>query len=699
MRGLLINHTGLMPLVRFHAPLGYLFVYLGAFLLGRLTVVEGSGLALFWPAAGIGALWMLRGRTRRQVALDAALLFVSTTVLLLFLDLTPGAAVLFGTANLVEGLGVRAATARLRGRPMYGPLTTQLTTSRGLLKLAISSMVASMLSFPFATAGLRLTSGEWSLMNGWVVRNYCSTFVVVAVAWTIMGALRDRRQGGLLTAEPRHHSTLELLVAMALTLTSGLLVFSAPQQLPLAYLMIATSAWIGFRFAPLVGAVYSLGFGTLALLCTLARWGPFGLIEDPMARAIAAQLFVAVTTMIVLMIAFGVTDRFRLTTRLRASEERASSRADLVDAVNKVMSDGLCVIDANGTILLANPAAEQMAGLLTGPSHLGSPESYGLLRLDGTRPTMEELPRARALRGEDVPPMDLLRIDPTTGQQTVLSISATPLRAPSPGEPAVAVLVLRDVTKARAQSRELENFAGVVAHDLKTPLTGVVSWTEILEEQLDEAGLSEAHGLRASVDRIRGSADRMAVLIRDLLEFTQTQKAELTLEAVSLDEVVDQIAHDLRDTHHHEIPVVEHAPLGTVMADRTLVRQLLTNVIGNAVKYVAPGVVPNIVIGSAPIEDMLEIWVSDNGIGIGEQDLGRVFDTFFRAPSSTQDYPGTGLGLAICALTVERHGGRISARQRLGGQGTTMLFTLPLEQPAPLRLDDQPDQVVLSATA
>ncbi|MCW2822950.1 MAG: Sensor protein kinase walK [Marmoricola sp.] len=192
----------------------------------------------------------------------------------------------------------------------------------------------------------------------------------------------------------------------------------------------------------------------------------------------------------------------------------------------------------------------------------------------------------------------------------------------------------------------------------------------------------------------------MSELISDLLAFTQTQNAELARQPVSLDEMVDQVAHTLRDTHHEEIPVIEHAFLGRVLADPTLVRQLLTNLIGNAVKYVAAGVVPHVVIGTSQLGDMLEVWVSDNGIGIPDRDLGRVFDSFFRA-SSTQDYPGTGLGLAICARTVERHGGRISARKGPGGQGTTITFTLPLDPRDVRPAADQrgPGQVTVNATA
>jgi signal transduction histidine kinase len=524
--------------------------------------------------------------------------------------------------------------------------------------------------------------------------------VVAAVALTFAVA---RRAGpystfsNALTAQPRRHSALELVAATALTVGSGFLVFSAPATLPIAYVMIATSAWIGLRFTPAVGALHSFGFGTLALLCTFAGWGPFGSVDDLGQRAIMVQFFVAVTAVIVLMLAFGVSERLALTTQLRASEATATRRADLVDAVTSVMVEGLVVIDASGEILLSNPAAELMAGSATAVPRVTASDR-GFFRLDGSDVPAGELPHARALLGESVPPTDLLRIDPQTGQQRILSVSAAPLHPPTSEEPAVAVLVLHDVTKARGQQRELESFAGVVAHDLKSPLTGMISWAEILDEQLNETTIISPHDLRTSVSRIRSSADRMDHLISDLLAYTQAHSAELAVEPVSLDAMVDQIALDLADTHRAEVPVVEHVPLGHVMADQTLVRQLLTNLIGNAVKYVAPGVIPHIVIGSAPMEGMLEVWVTDNGLGIPDRDLGRVFDTFFRV-SSTQNYPGTGLGLAICARTVDRHGGRISARKGPDGQGTTMIFTLPLDSAQDRVESDQPGLEPVSATS
>ncbi|MET0837944.1 MAG: sensor histidine kinase, partial [Marmoricola sp.] len=92
----------------------------------------------------------------------------------------------------------------------------------------------------------------------------------------------------------------------------------------------------------------------------------------------------------------------------------------------------------------------------------------------------------------------------------------------------------------------------------------------------------------------------------------------------------------------------------------------------------APGTRPHVMIRSELVGDMLEVRVADNGIGIPRAERGRIFDSFYRA-SSSGDYPGTGLSLAICARAVDRHGGRISAREGLDGGGTTLVFTLPAD--------------------
>ncbi len=675
-----------MRFVRISPVYGYLATYLVALGLERLVLPDEPGLAFFWPAAGVAALWILSGSTRRRVLVDGTLVLGSTTLLEMVLGRGMVPAVLLGLAQLVGALTVRLTSARIEKRSLWGKLPRRLAGARDVWGVGIAAAAAGLASALPGLLGVQAETGDltWGVALLWVVRAGCSTFVVVAAVLGLLTAVfrahAKRGGGAIFTASPRRYWVLELTVLTCLSLTSAGVIFGSSGALPIAFLMIVASTWVGSRFSPAVGGVYTLALSAVAALCTEAGLGPFGPIEDLTTRALIIQFYALTTTVIVLVLSLGASERAALLARAGESEARATSRADLLDAVTTVMIDGLVVVGADNRVLLSNPAAEQMAGVGPADSHLGTASEHGLFLGDGAPVDVENLPRARALRGEHVAPVDLLRVHPQTGEQTILSVSAVPLH-PETGKP-FAVLGMRDVTQVRAQHRELQNFAGVVAHDLKSPLTGVISWAEILEEQLADTERRGDHELLSSVQRIRSSADRMAHLISDLLTYTQAQHAELSRQSVDLDELVDQVAHELRETHHLELPIVEHLPLGRVLADRTLVRQLLTNLMGNAVKYVAPGVIPHLVIGSAPTDDMLEIWVSDNGVGIADQDLGRVFDSFFRA-SSTSSYPGTGLGLAICARTVERHGGRISAQKGAEGQGTTMIFTLPLA-PVPL---------------
>jgi signal transduction histidine kinase len=686
------------------APVAHLAIYVVALVVSRLTLPEGGGAVFFWPAAGVAALWMLSGRTRAQVVTNMALLLISTAVVDVAFGVGVVESVLFGLANLSVGITVRGCSSLLEHRSFWGPLPRRIATPRDLAGLGVASLAAGLASAVPGLLALSLGSGDltWEGAIGWMVRNACSTFVVVAAVLalltTLLRAHAKRGWTAILVPEERSYWVPELVFVGVASTLGAVVLFGSAEALPVAYLMMVASTWIGYRFSPAVASVYALVLSVLAVLWTESGSGPFGPIEDLTTRAIVVQVYVLVTTVVVLLLSLGGYERAALHARVIESEARASRRADLVDAVTTVMSEGLSVIDPEGTVLLCNPAAEQMAGLRVGAPRIEPPEAHGVFHVDGSYAATEDLPRARALRGETVAPMDVLRIDPKSGQQTILSISAAPLKVSNSEETASAVVVMRDVTKVRAQRRELENFAGVVAHDLKAPLTGVISWAEILQDQLDDAVIVDGQALHSSVRKIRTSADRMAQLISDLLTYTQAQNAELFLESVCLDDMVAQITHDLQDTFRLEVPVVESAPLGWVLADPTLVRQLLTNLIGNAVKYVAPGVVPRIVITAERTATMLEVSVSDNGIGIPDQDLGRVFDSFFRA-SSTQGYPGTGLGLAICAQSVERHGGRISARKGIGGQGTTMIFTLPLDPSPPETADAQFDQQPVSVTS
>jgi signal transduction histidine kinase len=671
-----------MAHLRVPTSLGYLATYVVAMVVGMGTVQSGTGLAFFWPATGVAALWLLRGRNRDQVLLDAALLLAATVTVDLVHDLTPVAAVLYGLANLLMAVTVRLSSARFEFLSFWERLPRRVAGKSDVRALGLSSFAGAVVSLPIALAATYVQTDSFIRGFGlaWVARNTCSTFVVVASVLAILTTLfrshAHRGWAARLASESRPHWQLELVVAASISLGATGVLFGSTRQLPIAFMLLLVATWIGYRFSPAVGGSYAIILSVVTVLCTEAGRGPFGAMVDPTARAVVVQIYALATTVMVLFVSLGVAERSALLARVVDSEARATSRAELLDAVMNLTPDGLAVVESTGKLVMLNPAGQVLAGR-DGPARIndqGDPDFY---QPDGSLLAPEDVPSVRALRGEVVTAEDMVRIDPGTGSQTILSVSAAPLDRPEAQGGRLAVVSIHDVTTERAHRRELQAFAGTVAHDLKTPLTGIGSWAEILGDQLDALGCDVAQA-RTSLRRIESSANRMEQLISDLLAYSQAQSATLAAVPLSLTGMVEAVARELRETNDVIPPVIDFKPLGRVLADRVLVRQLLSNVMGNAVKYVAPGDQPHIVVSSKTVGDMLEVRVADNGIGIPRAERGRIFDSFYRA-SSSGDYPGTGLGLAICARAVERHGGRISARGGLDGRGTTVVFTLPLD--------------------
>ncbi len=682
----LSNETAGMQSVRIQPAIAYVVSYVAMVALGRMAILEGTGLALFWPAAGVAALWMLRGNTRQEVAFDGALLLAAGFAINVLLGIDPRAAVTFALANLVQGLVVRAINARIKRLPFTGPLDCGVRTPRDLLDLGVASLAAASVGSVLGGIGAHIVAGRWAwaIELGWVVRNGCSIFVVGAAVLSVMAVHARHRQGGerlrtVLAAEPRPHLGGELVLVAAVSVLAVGLVFGVSGQLPVSFMVIAVSAWVGFRFSPVVGALHSLAVGTVAVLFTQADTGVFGGITDLAQRAVVVQVFITIITVIALMLSLGVAERHSLHENLRRSEARATERADLLDAVTTVMTDGLVVLDQAGSVLLKNPTADTLGGTGHPWTRVTDPAAHGFYNIDGTHLGSDELPHALTLRGQETLPRDLLRIDPVSGRQTTISVSGMPLFPADGDGPPLAVMLMHDVTHERARRRELEAFAGVVAHDLRNPLTSVKSWAELLAEQLGELETDtgvDTREVASSLEHVLAAAERMHLLIDDLLTYTRTQSVELRPQVVQLDDLVADICSSLGTNRGAPPPRFTHDSLGEVHADPTLVRQVFTNLLGNAVKYVEPGTRSQVEISTRPCGSMVEVRVSDNGIGIPDAERDLVFDSFYRA-RQPRAYPGTGLGLAISADAVQRHGGRISARPGPDGTGTTMVFTLP----------------------
>ena len=176
-------------------------------------------------------------------------------------------------------------------------------------------------------------------------------------------------------------------------------------------------------------------------------------------------------------------------------------------------------------------------------------------------------------------------------------------------------------------------------------------------------------------------AQRMQRLIQDLLAYSRVGTRGTPVAPVDLAALVDQVVGDLGAAIAESGASVTHGPLPTVVGDPTQLRQLVQNLLGNALKYRRPGVAPVVRVDAAPEGATWHVTVRDNGIGIAPADAERVFGLFQRLHTQAA-YAGTGLGLAVCQKIVERHGGRIWLESGEGA-GTTFHVTLPAGGAAP----------------
>jgi signal transduction histidine kinase len=225
---------------------------------------------------------------------------------------------------------------------------------------------------------------------------------------------------------------------------------------------------------------------------------------------------------------------------------------------------------------------------------------------------------------------------------------------------------------ARLRETELRGFLTMAGHDLGSPLAVLAAHLQQLRED-DESQLG-TQALR-DLDVMERAVRRMNRLVENLLAHARADQSELRERAVSLTDLVADVTAE-RLTTDDGSRVTTHGPLPDVHADPEMLRHVVDNLIGNALKYKRPGADALVEISARTAPGgVVRIEVADHGIGIPDADLPKVFDAFHRSANSG-NYQGTGLGLAICRRIVERHGGRIGVERRPGG-GSRFWFTLP----------------------
>jgi PAS domain S-box-containing protein len=357
--------------------------------------------------------------------------------------------------------------------------------------------------------------------------------------------------------------------------------------------------------------------------------------------------------------------------------ENLKEKEEFARSLLQVASDAIVTADSSGDIVSWNSGAEAMFGygsaeVVGKPLWILMPERYreshrrGLDRLRETgksRILGKTLELDGQRKGGEEFPIEL-RIDSwkTHGGRFFTGI-------------------IRDITERKRREemiqkliQELEAFSYSVSHDLRGPLRAIDGYSRILQE--DHAGQLTEEGRRLFT-KVREAARRMGQLIDDLLEFSRMGRTAMHVAQVDMTDLALQVINGQVAESPMRKFEVRVGSLPPVWGDRSLLKQVFINLLGNAVKYTRPREVATIEVGGSPGDKENTYWVKDNGVGFDMQFAHKLFGVFQRLHTS-DEFEGTGVGLALVQRIVSRHGGRVWA-EGVKDQGATLSFTLPKE--------------------
>jgi signal transduction histidine kinase len=352
----------------------------------------------------------------------------------------------------------------------------------------------------------------------------------------------------------------------------------------------------------------------------------------------------------------------------------AERRRATLDSVMASLVDGLILVDRRGRIAYVNPRTEAILDLsaeaLIGQG-LGGLEDTLAIRVSQSDQLFSALGAAAA----DAKEMPVVEIGLVAPASRTLQARFFPIHG-AEGHHLGLGLVLRDITREKELDQMKSQLLSTVSHELRTPLASIKGFaTTLLRDDVNWDELSR----REFLSIINEESDRLSELIGNLLDMSQIEAGTLRVEPepTDLQPLIRETATEFQMmTHDHQITVYLPLDLPPVLADARRARQVVRNLVENAIKY-SPDGGPITISAEARVDD-IQVSVTDHGIGIEPQQLEHIFDRFYQVDSaSTRKVGGSGLGLSICKAIIEAHEGRIWVASR-PGFGSAFHFTFPL---------------------
>jgi len=419
-------------------------------------------------------------------------------------------------------------------------------------------------------------------------------------------------------------------------------------------------------------------------------------------RSVARSTLLALaagTVLTFVALLFGCSIILRDIAARRRAEESLAAEHNLLSSIMDTMPNHVFLKDAKGRFILDNAAHRRYLGLGEDESIEGRsigeyfPGALSEKILDDDRYVIET--------GQPI--LNREQLIPRQGREDWLETSKVPLRD-TDGRIIGLVGISSDITQRKAaeeqlvrfagqlerSNAELANFASVASHDLQEPLRKIQAFGDRLKAKcsatLGEQGLDY-------LARMQNAAERMQVLIQDLLKLSRVTSRAQPFASCDLNQILSEVLSDLEVAIETQQARVEIESLATIDGDPLQLRQLFQNLISNALKFRRPDEPPvveikgrvfeladTVIPAAKPGDRVCEITIRDHGIGFEQKFADQIFVVFQRLHSRAE-YEGTGIGLAVCRKITDRHGGSIVAYSNLG-EGASFTVTLPVKQPS-----------------
>jgi len=346
-----------------------------------------------------------------------------------------------------------------------------------------------------------------------------------------------------------------------------------------------------------------------------------------------------------------------LETTLREVDEERNK----LDTLFKHMADGVVAFSSDGKLLHKNPAAEEMLGR----------------ELTGELSYADIFPNT-SFRHEDLSEDGrFMELDYIAGSR-VLKMYLAPIMV---GEGTQGVMaVLHDITAQQKLDQSRREFVANVSHELRTPLTNIKGYTETL---IDGGDALDAETRKTFLDVVYNESDRMSRIVKDLLTLSRLDSShmEMNMERMDIVGCARAAVQSMKlEAENQQITLSSDLPqrLPEIFGDKTRLEQVILNLVSNAVKYNRAG--GSVTVSGGTVDKKVFIRVEDTGLGIPEEDIGRLFERFYRVDKArSRQRGGTGLGLAISKEIAEHHGGTITA-ESVYGKGSTFTLLLPIAE-------------------